>query len=644
MRDISPTPTDSVRAAPLRTRRSVLPHLAAALVAALAVATQYALPAVRRVLSPKTLGTPLATPTPNIRDGWEHASTVVMALMMGAAVLLVVVRPTHWRWGVWCVIGAVTVGALRTQSALYNPVSIVGWTVRASHQPTLAMALHGSGLVFLGTLAVGLVLLLALTTPTASETRSHAHGSAAWGTGATLRSPTGVWLGRHGKQILRYDGDGHLVTLAPTRSGKGVSVAIPNLLTYPGSVVVTDPKGELVAVTGRRRVALQSRVVVLAPFGIATHPHQEVASGAFNPLDALDSKSADVLDDARLLADMLVVIDGPEHGEQAFWNEEARALLAGLILYVVADEPPERKTLTHVRTLLTLPPALFEELLARMSQSSHVDGLVARSAARLLQKAEKERSGVISAAQSHTHFLDSAHIGQVVSHSTFDLADLKRQCVSLYLVLPPDRLDTYHRWLRLMIGMALRAMTRTPGLPPYRVLFLLDEFGHLGRMRPVERDISLVGGYGARLWLLVQSLSQLKTIYGQAWPTFLANADVLQTFGVRDWETAEHLSKLTGDATVTTDSENRSRGVSRGKYGSQQEGTAETRAERGRRLLLPDEVRRMPRDTQLLFVANQNPVWCQRLDYRHDATLRAHADPNPLFAPPAVGGSARVFP
>jgi len=186
-----------------------------------------------------------------------------------------------------------------------------------------------------------------------------------------------------------------------------------------------------------------------------------------------------------------------------------------------------------------------------------------------------------------------------------------------------------------MIGVALRAMTRTLGMPATRVLFLLDEFGHLGRMRPVERDISLVGGYGARLWLLVQSLSQLKATYGQAWPTFVANADVVQTFGIRDWDTAEYISKMTGEATVTTDSENRSHGVSRGKYGSRQEGTAETRAERARRLLLPDEVRRIPSDTQLLFVANHNPTWCTKLDYRHDPKLAVYADANPLFARPA---------
>src|SRR3989454_3694893 len=174
------------------------------------------------------------------------------------------------------------------------------------------------------------------------------------------------------------------------------------------------------------------------------------------------------------------------------------------------------------------------------------------------------------------------------------------------------------RWLRLMIGCALLAMARTRGQPKERVLFLLDEFAHLGRMHPVQRDIGLAGGFGVTFWLIVQDLSQLKSTYGETWLTFLANIGVLQAFGINDWDTAEYLSKMTGEATIHVESEHHSRGVSRGSHAQRQLGAGRTRSEQGRRLLLPDEVRRLPREAELLFVKGDAPLLVERLNYLHD--------------------------
>jgi type IV secretion system protein VirD4 len=193
-------------------------------------------------------------------------------------------------------------------------------------------------------------------------------------------------------------------------------------------------------------------------------------------------------------------------------------------------------------------------------------------------------------------------------------------------------MDTYRAWLRLMTAFAMLAMTRTPGPPRERVLFLLDEFANLGRMRPVERDISLAAGYGASFWLLLQDLAQLKGTYPDRWQTFLANADVFQTFGINDWETAEYISKLTGDATIHVESENVSTGVTRGRSSSRQQSAAQTTSEKGRRLLTPDEVRRLPRNSQLLFVRGAAPVLARRLDYLTDTEYSCLADANPMHA------------
>jgi len=397
---------------------------------------------------------------------------------------------------------------------------------------------------------------------------------------------------------------------------------MPNLLDHPGSMLVTDPKGENYAVTSRWRRGMGQTVRALDPFGLVK------GEACYNPLEMVDPNRPDAVDDARLLADMLVM---PEtRSEEHFWSEEARGLLTGLILHVVTVDRDEPRTLTHVRELLTLPPSAFAELLADMQANEAAGGLVARAAARLLQKAEKERSGVVSTAQSHTHFLDSPHMRRVLGSSNVDLTGLKSDDLSVYLVVPTERLDGYARWLRLMIASALVGVGRARGRSRERVLFFLDEFAHLGRLRPVQQGIGLAGGFGVTFWIVIQDFSQLRSTYGEAWSTFLANVDVLQAFGVNDWDTAEHLSKLTGEATIVVESQSRSRGEGRSALEAGHRNAGWTRSEIARRLLLPDEVRRLPRTAELLFVRGGAPLCPRRVNYLSDPEFRGRADPNPL--------------
>lgn len=374
----------------------------------------------------------------------HHARTLAIVtgiITVGFLSVLLTRYRSRWRWSI--ALGGIALGAYGlSRGPLYSPLDVLGWTIRYHHIQEATPVLQTAAWIFAVTLSLAMTVMLAATRAASGSSHSVSHGSARWGTGESLRYPQGLIVGTLDKEVLRYRGDGHLVTVAPTRSGKGVSVIIPNLLSYPGSVIVTDPKGENYAVTARRRRELGTTVHAFDPFDVVG------GTAAFNPLDVIQPTSVDAIDDARLLADMLVVVEGKETGEQSFWNEEARALLTGLILYVVAHEPPERRTLTHLRALLTLPPTLWSEFLTRMSASTAVNGLVARAAARILQKAEKERSGVISSAQSQTHFLDSPRMARVLHQSTVDFATLKRGRLSCLVILPPDRLETYQRWLR----------------------------------------------------------------------------------------------------------------------------------------------------------------------------------------------------
>jgi len=595
--------------------RPLILCLVLALVLALAAGTQYV--AWRFAFRP-SFGAPLVVlPVQTAR--WLRATGVLAAGTALAALLVPSLRSVSVP-----LLVVAACAALGSMGPIYPPYRIFVWYAANAGVAGAAAVFRVAWVVVI---TVGVAASLAVTTWWRRGRRSRpsdSHGSAHWGGGAMLRSAQGLPLGRERQRLLRFSGEGHVLTVAPTRAGKGVSAVIPTLLDYPGSVLVTDPKAENYAVTARWRRALEHDVYAFDPFQIAK------GKATYNPLGLIDATSADAVDDARLLADMLVP-PGAHQGEQAFWNEEARGALTGLILYVAAKAPAEMRTLTHVRELLTLPPQPFADLLEEMQATKAGGGLVARAAARLLQKAPKERSGVISTAQSHTHFLDSPHIAQVLEKSSVDLAVLKREAASLYLILPTERMAGYARWLRLMIACALRALERVRGQPKERVLFLLDEFAHLGRMAPVQQGIGLAGGFGVTFWLIVQDLSQLKSTYGETWPTFLANVDVLQAFGINDWDTAEYLSRMTGEATIHVESQHHSRGTSGGPRGQRQVGTGRAWSEQGRRLLLPDEVRRLPREVELLFVKGGAPLLVERLNYLLDREFTGRADPNPLY-------------
>lgn len=441
--------------------------------------------------------------------------------------------------------------------------------------------------------------------------RAGTHGSARFASGAELvwlGGPAGLLIGRNlqtGKP-LRYDGPGHLLTIAPTRSGKGVGTVIPNLLVADRSVICVDPKGENTTITARARARFGA-VHVLDPFGITGQP-----SACFNPLAALNPASLDLAEDAATLADALV-FDAPGEAGEAHWNEEAKALIGGILLHILTQEPPARRNLAVLREHLTGAPAAFEILLTEMQASTAAGGLVARAANRHLGKADREATGVLSAAQRHTHFLDSPRITAVLDHSNFAFADLKTRTATVFLVLPPDRLSTYARWLRLIISQSLQDLARASGQPRAPILYLLDEFAALGHMAPIERAMGLMAGYGVQLWPILQDLHQLRSTYGGRAGTFFSNASVLQVFGVNDSETAQLVSGLLGQTTIVFSTESRREGTLFTKGD-----TSVSDQHTGRPLLTPDEVRNLAQHQGLLFVAGQRPILAGKLRYYAD--------------------------
>jgi len=460
-----------------------------------------------------------------------------------------------------------------------------------------------------------------LTERTYAHETGSAYGQSSWAKSGDLKrgglfDAQGIIVGRMNGKLLRYKTDKHLMTLAPNRSGKGVSSIIPNLLTWQGSMLVIDPKGENAIVTARARRTMGQRVHVLDPWGITG-----LDGGCFNPLMALSPDSPDLVEDATLLADSLVL--PPAKAEDEFWNTEAKSLLAGLIMHIITTEMPEHRHLGRLRTLLTLGEEEFADLLDAMSDNHAAFDLVSRTAQRLLQKTDRERSGVISTAQANTHFLDSPRMNGILSASSFDLADLKAVGTTIYLVLPADRLATHGRWLRLIVGLALSALTRDRHPPKTPVLFMLDEFAALGRMQTIETAVGLLAGYGVLLWPILQDLAQLQDLYPQRWRSFLANTGVVQAFSVNDLGTAEYLSKMLGQRTVTVRHHGRSGGTTHDRG-------SENYSVTGRPLLMPQEIMRLPPTQQIVLLHGKPPILADRVRYYADPEFSGLFDPNPM--------------
>lgn len=421
-----------------------------------------------------------------------------------------------------------------------------------------------------------------------------------------------------------FRGDGHLLTVAPSRSGKGTSAIIPNLLCYSGSVLVIDPKGENALITSEARALMGQDVYILDPWGIALMAGQEPAR--FNPLDWLQLGDVDITENAMILADSL--IKKGDHKE-SFWDEEGKALLQGIILYVATDPNEDgQRHLGRVRDLLLLDGEDLNKLFNAMLGSPH--HVVASTGARCLQKDDKLLANVLATAQAQTHFLDSMRIRESLSSSDFDFADLKSGKITVYLVLPGDRMETFSRWLRLLVQQAITVNARNIAEKPDQpILFVLDEMASLGHMSVVEQAFGLMAGYGMQLWGIVQDLAQLKGIYGDRWQSFISNARAIQYFGSRDEFTAEYFSKLCGVTTVwnmqsaIATAFSSSSGTNGGSS-SKSKTETDTRSATQRRLIFADELMRLPKDQQLVFMENMNPIQAARVPWFEDTTLKTH--------------------
>jgi len=361
----------------------------------------------------------------------------------------------------------------------------------------------------------------------------------AWKPGQVI---LGASLYEPGQRLGKTD-DRHLITIASTRSGKGRSCIIPNLLTWPGSVLVIDPKGENAAVTAMARRNMGQAVYILDPFAVLSGlglTGEAYRAQRFNPLTAIGVHDLDVVEQIGNLADALII-----HSEHAnpFWDNASKAVLVGIIAHVLAWP----KLRDDQRTLGTVRDYISEtggRKLSDMAGHDGVAGLTAVAVSELKRASDSAGGDILTTLATHVKWLDSLAMRKAMAATDFDLSALKHQQATLYLIIPPDYLKEHARFLRLFVTLALRAAGRgVKGAHP--MLFIMDEFATLGPLKVVEEAAGLLAGGGVRLWPIIQNLTQLR-MYGDNWEVFLANAGQIQLFAVNDQTTARYFSERMG--------------------------------------------------------------------------------------------------
>jgi len=451
------------------------------------------------------------------------------------------------------------------------------------------------------------------------------YGSARWArpdelTAAGLLAPDGVVLGRHERTYLRHDGPEHVLCFAPTRSGKGVGLVVPTLLTWPGSAIVHDIKGENWELTAGFRGQF-GRVLLFDP--------TNSASAAYNPLLEVRKGEWEVRD-VQNVADVLVDPEGSLE-RRNHWEKTSHSLLVGAILHVLYAEAD--KTLAGVAAFLSDPKRPIEATLRVMMTTRHLGEagphpVVASAARELLNKSDNERSGVLSTAMSFLGLYRDPVVARVTRQCDWRIADLVSDArpATLYLVVPPSDISRTKPLIRLVLNQIGRRLTEElhPKNRHHRVLLMLDEFPALGRLDFFESALAFMAGYGLKSFLIAQSLNQIEKAYG-ANNAILDNCHVRVSFATNDERTAKRVSDALGMATEMKAMKNYAGHRLSPWLGH----LMVSRSETARPLLTPGEIMQLPPTDEIVMVSGIHPVRAKKARYYEDRRFSERVLPPP---------------
>lgn len=495
---------------------------------------------------------------------------------------------------------------------IYQPVAFFIWWFKFdAYAPTIFIrggCIAASG----GIAAIAAALMLSVWR--AREARMvTTYGSARWADAREIRRsgllrPDGVVLGRFGSNYLRHDGPEHVLCFAPTRSGKGVGLVIPTLLTWPGSTIVHDIKGENFQLTSGWR----------ARFGpVLLFDPTNTMSAAYNPLIEIRKGDCEVRD-AQNIADILVDPEGALE-RRNHWEKTSHSLLVGTILHVLYAEAD--KTLAGVANFLSDPSHPIEATLNAMLSTPHlgerVHPVVASAARELLNKSENERSGVLSTTMSFLGLYRDPVVARVTGRSDWRIRDLVdgSRPVSLYLVVPPSDIARTKPLMRLVLNQIGRRLTESldPDHRRQRLLLMLDEFAALGRLDFFESQLAFMAGYGIRSFLITQSLNQLERSYGPN-HAILDNCHIRIAFSTNDERTAKRVSDALGTATEMRVMKNYAGHRLSPWLGH----LMVSRQETSRPLLTPGEIMQLSPSDAIVMISGMHPVRARKVRYYED--------------------------
>ncbi len=459
------------------------------------------------------------------------------------------------------------------------------------------------------------------------------YGSARWARDREidafgLRGDGGVFLGKLKGRYLRHAGPEHVMAFAPTRSGKGVGLVVPTLLSWTGSTVVHDIKGENWQLTAAWRSRF-SHCLYFDP--------TDIRSARYNPLLEV-RKGVNEVRDVQNIADILVDPEGALE-RRNHWEKTSHALLVGAILHILYAE--EEKTLARVATFLSDPSRSFASTLVAMMRTNHlgtddnarVHPVVASAARELLNKSENERSGVLSTAMSFLGLYRDPTVAAVTSACDWRIADLvaAKQPLSLYLVIPPSDISRTKPLVRLILNQIGRRLTerlddQRSTVRRNELLLMLDEFPALGRLDFFETALAFMAGYGIRAFLIAQSLNQISKAYGEN-NAILDNCHVRVAFATNDERTAKRISDALGTATE----QRAMRNYAGHRLAPWLAHVMVSRQETARALLTPGEVMQLPPSDELILIAGLAPIRAKKLRYYEDANFKTR-----LGAPPTL--------
>ena len=454
------------------------------------------------------------------------------------------------------------------------------------------------------------------------------YGSARWAEKEEVRiagllGTDGVVLGRYERDYLRHDGPEHVLCFAPTRSGKGVGLVVPSLLTWPGSAIVHDIKGENWQLTAGFR-ARHGRVLLFDP--------TNAKSAAYNPLLEVRRGEWEVRD-VQNIADILVDPEGSLE-KRNHWEKTSHALLVGAILHVLYAEAD--KTLAGVAAFLSDPKRPIETTLDAMMKTAHLGEagphpVIASAARELLNKSDNERSGVLSTAMSFLGLYRDPVIAEVTRRCDWRIADIVggKRPSTLYLVVPPSDINRTKPLIRLLLNQIGRRLTEDLQAKGgrHRLLLMLDEFPALGRLDFFESALAFMAGYGLKAFLIAQSLNQIEKAYGPN-NSILDNCHVRVSFATNDERTAKRVSDALGTATEMKAMKNYAGHRLSPWLGH----LMVSRSETARPLLTPGEVMQLPPTDEIVMVAGTPPIRAKKARYYEDARLRDRLLPPPTLS------------